>query len=127
MTATLHTLPTQAPHVVAAKDRIEAVRKVARDLYDVRDEETNRLRDLHAFEALFLSAFKCIQQNHAKVRNDGRKTWGEDTAAFEALSNLSYREEADDLDAALASYSKAREDFYNADLEAVAEEMDAAE
>lgn len=117
---TLHQFPSPAPHVVSAKERIEKVRKIARDLYDAREEDTNALRDLHVFEALFLSAFRIIQQKHADVRNTGRRTWGEDSCAFEALSNLSYRSEADDLDAVLKSFKLARDDFYNGTVETVA-------
>lgn len=124
MTATLHTLPTQVPsHVRSAQDRIEAVRKVARDLYDARDEETNALRDLHTFEALFLSAFGAIQRKHTDMRNEARRTWGADSVAFEALHNLSRRSEADDLDAALAAYKAERERFYNFEVEEVSHIM----
>lgn len=125
MTATLHSLPSQK-HVADAHARIETVRKVARDLWDVRDEETNKRRNLHAFEGLFLSAFRIIQQKRAKERHDGR-VWGEHSRAYEALCNNSYRGEADELDELHAKYLRMRENFYNADLDVVAEQMDAAE
>lgn len=118
---TIHPFPTPV-RTQSAEDRIEAVRKVALSVYDERDED-NRLRDLHTFEALFLSAFNSIQRKRTDERNEGRRVWGADSMAFQALHNLSRRQEADELEAALASYKAERERFYNFTEETVADAM----
>lgn len=99
MTATLHFID---PSRTASIARIDAVRRVYADLYDARDEDGHR-RDLETHEALFLSAVDCILRVGSKERSDALKTWG-DGAAYDAVCNLSYRDEAAKLEAALASY-----------------------
>lgn len=118
MTATLHILPSQK-YVTDAIDRIRAVHRVESEVWDARDDKTDERRDLRAYEGLFLSATKIIRQKRAKERHDACKLWGEHSCAYEAVRNMSYRGEADELEAAVASYRRAREDFYNDELDTV--------
>lgn len=84
--------------------RIRAVERIASDLYWQREPNATTLRDLDTHEALFLSAVNSIQRAADRTRNDACKTWGRDSQAYAALCNLSYREEASKLEAALKSY-----------------------
>lgn len=130
MTATLHTLPTQKP-VDDIKERtfarISAVVRVAQELHDERDPDCPTwFRKLEAFEGTFLAEVDRIQRHYRQSRAMGHRDLG-DGEAYDALCFLNYRTEADDLERALAEYKAEREAHYNADLDAVAAAIEAAE
>lgn len=113
--------------------RISRIVTFANELYSAREEGATTLRDLETHEALFLSAVNSIQSIKRKERADAGKTWGEGSAAYEALINLSYRQEAYDLEAALAAYKDEceRREFPDDDADDLARDVmtmfDAAE
>lgn len=84
--------------------RIKAVERVYLDLYEAREENSTVRRDLLLHEALFLSAFSEICRRHNKDRNEARKVWGWNSNAYAAMANLSYRQQASELEAALDKY-----------------------
>jgi hypothetical protein len=103
MTKTLHAF-TPAPGTRAESiARINAVSAVYNDLYDAFEEGTTVRRVLETHEALFISAIDSISRASNKTIKEGFKTWG-DGAAYEALCNLTYRDQAAKMEAALASY-----------------------
>jgi hypothetical protein len=108
----------------AAIARIDAVRRVANELYDERDEDGHR-RDLETHEALFISAVNAITRGYASERSKALQVWG-DGKAYEALCNLTYRQEASDLETALASYKAEAARRFNDELEGVAFQMSEA-
>lgn len=84
--------------------RINVVMSEYNSLYDAREPNSTVRRKLDTHEALFLSAVNCIRRDFNDQRRNAEKVWGGETQAYAALENLSYREEASKLEAALASF-----------------------
>lgn len=108
----------------ACQSRIRKVLSVYNDLYDAREEGSTERRKLELHEALFLSAVNAIDRESAKERADAQRVWGYRTNAYEALCNLSWRNEAAKMEAALQAYRNEQERFENGDDE---EALEAAE
>lgn len=116
------------PHRTACLARIQAVMSVYYELYDAREEGSTVRRDLETHEALFLSACNSIGREAEKERRDGEKVWGYGTNAYAALVNLSFRQEAEKMEAALEAYKRLQEAFESgADVEEAVSHAIAAE
>lgn len=131
MPATVHQIANDnlETHIADAVRRINAVTRVAGELYDERGED-GRHRDLETFEALFISAVNALNRQYPKDRAAAEKEWGHDSEAFKAISNLSLRQQADDMEGVLRAYDNERrrflgdyDDSLDAELESVAVQM----
>lgn len=114
MTATVTNLQPTPGTRAHSYARVNAVMSVYNDLYDAREENSTERRKLETHEALFLSAVESIHRTTNKTLSDGLKTWG-DGAAYDALCNLTYRDQAEKMEAALANYKAICEELEELD------------
>lgn len=104
---------------------IEAQR-VARDVYDERDDDGQR-RDLHFHEQVFLTELSAIARRYAESCGAARRDPNQTAETIDILCRLALRTEAREMGDALRAYRAAREEFYNFEVEAVGAAMQAAE
>jgi hypothetical protein len=83
-----------------------AIAKVC-ELYDERDPETGRLRDLKPHEQALLIAVNQIRNQTSRTRDIAAELFGRESKTYLASSHLSDRQEADHLTKALAKYEQA--------------------
>ena len=95
--------------------------RVARELYDDRDEFG--LRDLHFFEQVYLMEFRAAGDRYIKICGAARRNPDLSEESVEIICRLALRTEAREMGDALRAYRKEREAFFNDTVEEVAHQM----
>lgn len=107
--------------------RIEIQTEVTRTCRNIEMEARDDRRDFHTHEDLFFSAVAAISRKCNSLIGDAKRNPLMKPDDVERIERLANRTEAKELADALASYKRAREEFYNADDELLEIEAAVAE